>query len=170
MSVLNQKPYLFHTSVLNNIRLGNPELREEVVYEAARQVQLHDMIQELPEGYHTDMHETGQRFSGGERQRIALARILVKQTPVIIMDEPTVGLDPITENRLLETIFDTLKDKTIIWATHHLAGMEKMDRILFIDEGTITMAGSHQQLLETEERYRRLFQLDYPVKPGGVNI
>lgn len=167
MSVLNQKAYLFHTSVLNNIKLGSPELRDEVVYEAARQVQLHEMIQELPNGYYTNMHETGQRFSGGERQRIALARILVKQTPVIIMDEPTLGLDPITENRLLETIFDTFKEKTIIWVTHHLAGMEKMDRILFIDKGKITMAGSHQQLLETEERYQRLLQLDYPVKLGG---
>ncbi|MGE6261283.1 amino acid ABC transporter ATP-binding/permease protein [Heyndrickxia sporothermodurans] len=167
MSVLNQKAYLFHTSVLNNIKLGSPELRDEVVYEAARQVQLHEMIQELPNGYYTNMLETGQRFSGGERQRIALAKILVKQTPVIIMDEPTLGLDPITENRLLETIFDTFKEKTIIWVTHHLAGMEKMDRILFIDKGKITMAGSHQQLLETGERYQRLLQLDYPVKLGG---
>lgn len=166
MSVLNQKPYLFHTSVLNNMRMGNSELGEDVVHQAARQVGLHEMIQGLPQGYHTDMHETGQRFSGGERQRIALVRTLLKQTPVIIMDEPTIGLDPITENALLETIFDTLKDKTIIWATHHLAGMEKMDRILFIDEGKITMSGNHQQLLQTEKRYQRLFQLDYPIMKG----
>ncbi|MEH7097216.1 thiol reductant ABC exporter subunit CydC [Neobacillus vireti] len=166
MSVLNQKAYLFHTSILNNIRLGSPERADEDVYDAARQVQLQEMIEQLPNGYDTNMHETGQRFSGGERQRIALARTLIKQTPVIIMDEPTIGLDPITENNLLETIFDTLKEKTIIWVTHHLAGMEKMDRILFIDEGKITMAGSHQQLLETEERYQRLYQMDYPVKPG----
>ncbi|MCQ6279434.1 thiol reductant ABC exporter subunit CydC [Bacillus sp. EB600] len=163
LAVLNQKAYLFHTSVLNNIRLGNPNATDEEVFAAAEQVQLHQMVKELPNGYDTNMNETGQRFSGGERQRIALARILLQKTPVVIMDEPTVGLDPITENKLMATIFDTLKGKTIIWVTHHLAGMEKMDRILFMDQGKITMAGNHQQLLENEERYRRLYTLDQPL-------
>ncbi|NRD79198.1 thiol reductant ABC exporter subunit CydC [Bacillus sp. BRMEA1] len=162
ISVLNQKAYLFHTSVLNNIRLGNPEASDEEVYKAAEQVQLHDMIKDLPKGYETNMNETGQRFSGGERHRIALARILLQKTPVVIMDEPTVGLDPITEKQLLATIFETLKDKTIIWVTHHLIGMEKMDRILFMDRGKVTMSGSHQQLLATEDRYRKLYSMDHP--------
>jgi ATP-binding cassette subfamily C protein CydC len=153
---------LFHTSVLNNIRLGNPEASDEEVYEAAKQVGMHDQIKGLPNGYATNMKETGQRFSGGERQRIALARILLQKTPVVIMDEPTVGLDPITENKLLNTIFNTLKGKTIIWVTHHLAGMDKMDRIIFMDQGKITMSGSHQRLLG-EERYRRLYELDHPL-------
>ncbi|MDP4107456.1 MAG: thiol reductant ABC exporter subunit CydC, partial [Bacillota bacterium] len=160
LSVLNQKAYLFHTSVLNNIRLGNPEASDEEVYEVAKMVGLHEMIKKLPNGYATNMKETGQRFSGGERQRIALARILLQKTPVVIMDEPTVGLDPITENKLLNTIFNTLKGKTIIWVTHHLAGMDKMDRILFMDQGNITMSGSHQQLLNVE-RYKRLYELDH---------
>jgi ATP-binding cassette subfamily C protein CydC len=120
------------------------------------------MIKELPYGYATNMKETGQRFSGGERQRIALARILLQKTPVVIMDEPTVGLDPITENKLLNTIFSTLKGKTLIWVTHHLAGMDKMDQIIFMDQGTITMTGSHQQLLKVE-RYKRLYELDHPL-------
>lgn len=162
LSVLNQKAYLFHTSVLNNIRLGNPEASDEEVYEVAKMVGLHEMIKKLPNGYATNMKETGQRFSGGERQRIALARILLQKTPVVIMDEPTVGLDPITENKLLETIFSTLKGKTIIWVTHHLAGMDKMDRIIFMDQGNITMSGSHQQLLDIE-RYKRLYELDHPL-------
>jgi ATP-binding cassette subfamily C protein CydC len=162
LSVLNQKAYLFHTSVLNNIRLGNPEASDEEVYEVAKMVGLHEMIKKLPNGYATNMKETGQRFSGGERQRIALARILLQKTPVVIMDEPTVGLDPITENKLLNTIFNTLKGKTIIWVTHHLAGMDKMDRIIFMDQGNITMSGSHQQLLNVE-RYKRLYELDHPL-------
>ncbi|RKO62300.1 thiol reductant ABC exporter subunit CydC [Caldibacillus debilis] len=163
MAVLNQKPYLFHTSVMNNIRLGNPEASDEKVFEAAKKVRLHEMIRQLPDGYETNMHETGQRFSGGERQRIALARILLQNTPVVIMDEPTVGLDPITEADLLADIFDLLEGKTIIWVTHHLLGAEKMDRILFLEKGKITMAGSHQQLLAREERYRRLYALDRPL-------
>ncbi|WP_312609280.1 ATP-binding cassette domain-containing protein, partial [Mammaliicoccus sciuri] len=86
-------------------RLGSPEATEEQVKEAARQVQLHDDIESLPEGYHTGVQETGVRFSGGERQRMALARILLQDTPVVVLDEPTVGLDPRTERELLETIF-----------------------------------------------------------------
>jgi ATP-binding cassette, subfamily C, bacterial CydC len=81
-------------------------------------------------------------------------RILLQNTPVVILDEPTVGLDPITEIGLLNTIFATLKDKTIIWVTHHLTGVENIDRILFLDQGKIAMEGSHQQLLNNEERYR----------------
>jgi ATP-binding cassette, subfamily C, bacterial CydC len=163
IGVLNQKPYLFNTSVINNIRLGNPEASDEEVYEAAKMVQLHEMINELPKGYETNMQETGQRFSGGERQRIALARVLLQKTPVVILDEPTVGLDPITEVELLRTIFNTLKGKTIIWVTHHLIGVEEMDRLLFLENGTITMEGNHFQLLEKEGRYRRLYNLDRPL-------
>ncbi|MCM3692761.1 thiol reductant ABC exporter subunit CydC [Neobacillus niacini] len=162
MGVLNQKPYIFNTSLLNNIRLGNPDASDEEVYEVSKMVQLDEMISELPQGYETNMQETGQRFSGGERQRIALARILLQKTPVVILDEPTVGLDPITEVKLLQTIFDTLKGKTVIWVTHHLIGVEKMDRILFLENGKMAMAGNHSQLLEHEERYRRLYKLDRP--------
>jgi ATP-binding cassette, subfamily C, bacterial CydC len=162
MAVLNQKAYLFNTSVLNNIRLGNPHATDEEVFKAAEKVQLHHMIKQMPNGYETNMQETGQRFSGGERQRIALARILLQETPIVILDEPTIGLDPITEANLLKTIFETLHGKTIIWVTHHLIGAEKMDRILFIDEGKKTLEGPHLQLLEAEERYQRLFLLDRP--------
>lgn len=162
IGVLNQNPYLFNTSVLNNIRLGNLDASDEEVHEAAKMVQLDEMIKELPQGYDTNMQETGQRFSGGERQRIALARILLQKAPVVILDEPTVGLDPITEIKLLRTMFDTLKGKTIIWVTHHLVGVEKMDRILFLENGKIAMEGNHFQLLEKEERYRRLYKLDCP--------
>ncbi len=162
ISMLNQKPYLFNTTVLNNIRLGNPEATDEEVCQAAKQAQIHELINSLPNGYGTNMQETGGRFSGGERQRIALARILLQNTPVVMMDEPTVGLDPITEQKLLETIFEVLKEKTIIWITHHLAGMDNMDRILFIDRGVISMQGTHRQLIEKEERYRKLYLLDRP--------
>lgn len=163
ISVLNQKPYLFNTSVLNNIRLGNSNATDEDVYAAAKKVRLGSMIQQLPLGYETIMQETGQRFSGGERQRIALARILLQNTPVVLLDEPTVGLDPKTEIELLETMFETLQGKTIIWVTHHLIGVEKMDRIIFLDQGKIVMEGNHQQLLEKESRYRRLYSLDRPL-------
>ncbi|KMM59494.1 ATP-binding protein [Bacillus glycinifermentans] len=162
VGVLNQKPHLFDTTILNNIRLGNPEASDEEVYWAARQVKLHDLIESLPDGYHTSVQETGSRFSGGERQRIALARILLQGAPVIVLDEPTVGLDPITERELLLTMFEALKGKTVLWITHHLAGAEAADRILFLENGTIEMEGSHKELLQENPRYQRLYQLDAP--------
>lgn len=160
VSVLNQKPYLFATSVKNNIRLGNQDATNEEIEKVIKQVQLDEYIHSLPRGMNTGMEESGQRFSGGERQRIALARILLKNTPIVILDEPTVGLDPQTERRLLDTIFASLKDKTIIWVTHHLIGIEKMDEVLFFDNGNITMNGSHEELMASNERYQQLYRLD----------
>ena len=160
ISVLNQKPYLFATSVKNNIRLGKQSASEEEIEQVVKQVNLEAYIHSLPKGLNTGMEESGQRFSGGERQRIALARILLKNTPIVILDEPTVGLDPQTELSLLETMFTTLKDKTVIWVTHHLIGIEQMDQVLFIDKGKVIMNGSHSELLETNERYQQLFMLD----------
>lgn len=160
ISVLNQKPYLFATTVANNIRLGKDDATDEEIGRVIEKVGLHDYIYSLPKGLQTQMEEAGQRFSGGERQRIALSRILLKDTPIVILDEPTVGLDPVTEKDLVDTIFKVLEDKTVIWVTHHLMGIEKMDQILFLDNGKIAMHGAHQELFEINERYRQLYELD----------
>ncbi|WP_163853127.1 thiol reductant ABC exporter subunit CydC [Paenibacillus elgii] len=165
ISVLNQSPHLFDTSVANNIRLGNPEASDEDIRLAAKLVKLDALIESLPAGYRTPMHETGQRFSGGERQRIALARILLQDTPVVLLDEPTVGLDPRTERELLATIFDTLRDKSLIWVTHHLVGAEQMDEIIFMENGCVEMRGTHAELMERYPRYRNLYRLDRPGEP-----
>ena len=169
-SVLNQQPHLFNTSVLNNIRLGKPSASDEEVYEAAKSVQLHDFIVSLPEGYQTSMHEAGMRFSGGERQRIALARILLQDTPVVLLDEPTVGLDPRTEQALLSTIFRVLEKNTIVWVTHHLVGMKSMDDIAFMQDGEIVMEGKHDELLLASDRYRRLYELDTPFQIENFHV
>ena len=160
VSILNQKPYLFATTVENNIRLGNPSASREEVEEVIRKVKLDQYIHSLPYGLNTQMEESGQRFSGGERQRVALARILLKDTPIVILDEPTVGLDPITERKLLETIFEALEGKTLILITHHLMKLEQMDQIIFLDRGEISMHGTHEELMRTDERYRKLYELD----------
>ncbi|UOQ44950.1 thiol reductant ABC exporter subunit CydC [Halobacillus salinarum] len=162
VAVLNQQPHLFNTTVLNNIRLGKPNATDEEVYWAAKQVKLHEHIQSLPEGYQTPMHEMGTRFSGGQRQRIALARILLQDAPVVILDEPTIGLDPITEKELLATIFEVLDGKTVLWITHHLASIHLTDRVLFLEQGKLIFADSHERLLHDNERYARLYALDHP--------
>lgn len=160
VGVLNQKPYLFATSVENNIRLGNQHATTEEIQEVIRKVRLDEYIASLPDGLQTQMEETGQRFSGGERQRIALARILLQDTPVVILDEPTIGLDPVTESELVETILDSLQDKTIVWITHHLTGIEQMDEVIFLDKGEISIQGTHEELMATNTRYQQLYFLD----------
>ena len=162
ISVFNQQPHLFDTTIANNIRLGKPQATDEEIRAAATQAQLDTLIDSLPNGYHTSMHEMGQRFSGGERQRIALARILLQNNPIVILDEPTIGLDPRTENALLSTIFQTLNGKTLLWVTHHLTGVEQMDEIIFLEDGKITMAGKHPYLLKNNARYQQLYALDAP--------
>ncbi|MDN4601233.1 thiol reductant ABC exporter subunit CydC [Paenibacillus sp. F6_3S_P_1C] len=166
IAVLNQSPHLFDTTVANNLRIGRPHATDEEIQRVAAQVGLSDLIESLPQGYDTPMLETGLRFSGGERQRIALARVLLRETPVVIFDEPTVGLDPVTERALMRTILDSMQGKTMIWVTHHLMGAERMDEVIFMENGQITMQGSHEQLLAREERYRRLLELD---RPGWVD-
>lgn len=162
ISVLNQSPHLFDTTVANNIRLGRPDATDEEIRLAAQAAQLDSVIAGLPNGLDTPMRETGQRFSGGERQRVALARILLQNAPVLILDEPTVGLDPHTERELLSTIFRTTRGKSLIWVTHHLVGAEHMDEIIFMEYGRILMRGTHAELMEREPRYRNLYALDRP--------
>src|SRR5262249_29162981 len=143
ISVLNQSPHLFDTTVANNIRLGRPDAADEEVSRAAEAARLAPLMATLPEGLNTPMRETGQRFSGGERQRVALARVLLQNTPILILDEPTVGLDPRTERELMSTIFQTTKGKSLLWVTHHLANAEHMDEIIFMEHGRILMRGTH---------------------------
>ncbi|OKP84911.1 amino acid ABC transporter ATP-binding protein [Paenibacillus helianthi] len=164
IAVLNQSPHLFDTTVANNIRLGNPEASDAEVKRAGELAQLDNLISSLPEGYDTPVREAGQRFSGGERQRIALARILLQNTPVVVLDEPTVGLDPRTERELLATMFGAMADKTLIWVTHHLVGAEQMDEVIFMENGVVEMRGTHAELMAREARYRRLYELDRPAE------
>jgi len=163
IAVLNQSPHLFDSTLANNIRLGREEAAEPDIREAARLAQLGALVATLPQGFGTPMREAGQRFSGGERQRVALARILLQNTPVVILDEPTVGLDPRTERDLLATLFSSLAGKSLIWVTHHLVGVEEMDEVIFMEHGQIAMRGTHAELMEREERYRNLYRLDRPL-------
>lgn len=163
ISVLNQSPHLFDTTVANNIRLGRDDAEMTDITRAAEQAQLAELIAGLPQGLNTPMRETGQRFSGGERQRVALARVLLQNTPVLVLDEPTVGLDPRTERELLSTIFEATAGKTLVWVTHHLAFAEEMDEVIFMEHGKILMRGTHAELMDRESRYRNLYHLDRPL-------
>ncbi|MCT7732843.1 MAG: ATP-binding cassette domain-containing protein, partial [Lactobacillus crispatus] len=97
---------------------------------------------------------------GGERHRLALARILLKNTPIVLLDEPTVGLDPITEQAVINMFIKELSGKTLIWITHHLQGIDQMDQVIFIEDGQINMQGTPEKLWQTEPRYRELKKAD----------
>ena len=132
LGVIHQTPYLFHTTIANNLRIGNEAATDEALWQVLARVELKELVENLPEGLLTMVDEAGLRFSGGERHRLALARILLQDTPIVLLDEPTTGLDPITEQQLLETFFEALKDKTVIWITHHLQGVTLMDQVILL--------------------------------------
>ena len=168
ISLLNQKPYLFDMTIRENLKLALLDKNEEVtndeinskIEESLEKSQLIRLISELPEGINTNVFETGSRFSGGERQRIAFARTLIQNNELLLLDEPTVGLDPKTEHELLKTIFEINRDKTIVWITHHLNSIKYMDRIIFIKDGKVEMNGTHEELYQTNEKYRKLYDMD----------
>ncbi|GBD61242.1 putative ABC transporter permease/ATP-binding protein CydD [Tetragenococcus halophilus subsp. halophilus] len=160
IGVIQQTPYLFHTTILNNLRIGNEQATIDAVWEVLRRVGLKKLVEELPDGLNTMVDEAGLRFSGGERHRMALARILLKDVPIVLLDEPTVGLDPITEQALIDTFFEQLTDKTIIWITHHLQGIEKMRHVIFIEDGQLEMSGTPEELAKSNTRYQKLKAID----------
>src|SRR5699024_9589628 len=164
--VLNQKPHLFDTTIKNNIRMGNPQATDQDISAVVEQAQLTHLISSLPHGLNTSIEEMGQRFSGGERQRIAFEHVLLQNTPIILFEEPTISLDPITEQQVLNTILTATKNKTIIWVTHHLAGIEKMDQVIFLENGRIVMQDSHDVLLQSNERYQKIYQMERGISCG----
>lgn len=160
IGIVHQQPYLFNTSVLNNVRIGNEQATEDQVWAVLQRVGLAEKVRQLPAGLNTKVGEAGLGFSGGEQHRLSLARILLKDVPIIILDEPTVGLDPITEQQVIDTFMKELKDKTLIWVTHHLQGIDQMDQVIFLENGRIDLAGSPAQLAKTSNRYRMLRAAD----------
>lgn len=160
LGVMNQAPYLFNTTIANNIRLGNEDASDDQIWDVLDRVNLKQMVEALPKGLDTMVDEAGLRFSGGERHRLSLARILLKDSPVVLFDEPTVGLDPLTEQDLIDTILTQLKGKTLIWITHHLQGIDQMDQVIFLEDGHLAMQGTPQKLAETNEHFRELKAAD----------
>lgn len=160
IGVINQSPYIFNASIRSNLSLARLDASDEEIWNALELVGLKKMVASLPEQLNEVVDEAGQRFSGGERQRLALARILLSDVDMVILDEPTVSLDPITENQLLRLFFERLKDKTIIFITHHLLGVQHMDRVIFLEKGKIKLDDQPEYLLEHNEDFHKLYQMD----------
>lgn len=153
-SFVFQRVYLFEDTIANNIRFGRPEASMDEVVEAAKKAACHDFISALPEGYDTVVGEGGATLSGGEKQRIAIARAIMKDAPIIILDEATANVDPENEKELTEAIENLTKKKTIIMIAHRLKTVRNADQIIVIDKGKIVQRGKHDELMQEDGIYR----------------
>ncbi len=159
ISMVFQNVYLFHDSIENNIKFGKPDATHEEVEAAAKRACCHDFISALPDGYNTIIGEGGSTLSGGEKQRISIARAILKDAPIIILDEATSSVDPENEQALLSAIAELTKNKTLISIAHRLSTVKNADQIIVIDQGRIAQQGTHQSLISQEGIYRNFLNL-----------
>jgi ABC-type transport system involved in cytochrome bd biosynthesis fused ATPase/permease subunit len=159
-AVVSQRVQLFNATVEDNLRIAKPDATLEEMREAARLAMIDDVIMGMPDGYRTVIGEWGARLSGGERQRLALARALLRDAPFVLFDEPATGLDPLTERSVRHNLDHRLKDKGILWITHKLAGLDRMDEIIVLGNGAVTERGTHAELVATGGGYARMWWLE----------
>lgn len=159
MSIVFQNVYLFHDTVENNIKFGRPDATHEAVVEAARRACCHDFIEKLPNAYQTVIGEGGSTLSGGEKQRISIARAILKDAPIVILDEATSSVDPENQHILLTAINELTKGKTLIIIAHRLSTIRNADQIVVLDGGRIVQQGTHKTLIQQDGVYRRFVQI-----------
>jgi ATP-binding cassette subfamily B protein len=153
-SFVFQRVYLFEDTIANNIRFGEPEASMEKVVEAAKRARCHEFICNLPNGYDTVIGEGGASLSGGEKQRISIARAIMKDAPIIILDEATANVDPENEAELTTAIEELTRDKTIIMIAHRLKTVRHADQIIVVADGKVAQKGTHEELMTQDGIYR----------------
>jgi ATP-binding cassette, subfamily B, bacterial len=170
VGLVSQETYLFHASIRENLRFACPDASDEQVEDAARAAQIHELIASLPEGYDTPVGERGYRFSGGEKQRIAIARTILRNPPVLILDEATSALDTETERAVQQALDELSRGRTTIAIAHRLSTIKDADQILVLDGGRIVERGTHRELLALGGRYAALLSgaaiADEPASAG----
>jgi ATP-binding cassette subfamily B protein len=172
ISIVFQNTFLSKESVLENIKMGTTATLEDVK-EAAKKAQIHDFIMRLPEGYDTKVGGYGSRFSGGEKQRIAIARAILKNAPILILDEATSAADPENQYEINKAIENLCIDKTVIIVAHRLNIIKNCDRVAVVEDNTIHNIGTHEELLKVNQYYKRIWDayekaknIEYSLKAG----
>ena len=158
VSMVFQNVYLFHDTIESNIRFGRPEASRTEVIEAAKKARCHEFIEALPDGYDTVVGAGGSTLSGGEAQRVSIARAILKDAPIVILDEATSSVDPENEKELLSAIRELTRDKTLISIAHRLSTVRHADQIVVIDQGKIAQKGTHEQLASQDGIYSRFIR------------
>jgi ATP-binding cassette subfamily B protein len=153
--------------VADNLRFAKPDATDEELHAAARAAQIHDHIASLPDGYDTVVGERGHRFSGGEKQRLAIARTILRDPPVLILDEATSALDTRTEHAVQEAIDALSANRTTVTIAHRLSTIRGADQIVVLDAGRVAERGTHEELLAREGRYAALVRRDAQLAPTG---
>ena len=161
MGVVSQDAHLFHDSIAANLRYARPEASDAEIVEACRAARIHDLIESLPDGYDTVVGERGHRLSGGEKQRVAIARVLLKNPAVVILDEATAHLDSETELLVQQALAAALAGRTSIVIAHRLSTIQAADQILVLDAGRIVERGTHGALVGKGGIYADLYHTQY---------
>ena len=160
VGVVSQEPYLLHASIAENLRFARPSASDEELVAAAKAARIHDLIASLPDGYDTEVGERGYRFSGGEKQRLAIARTVLRNPPVLVLDEATSALDTRTERSVQAALDELSADRTTITVAHRLSTVRSADRIAVLDRGRVVELGSHDELVALGGRYAELVSAD----------
>lgn len=168
LSFVFQDVMLFQDSILNNIRIGKPSASLDEVVEAAKKAGCHDFIMELPDGYDTVPGEGGSTLSGGEKQRIAIARALIKDAPIVLLDEVTANIDVENEVKIQSALQELLKNKTVIMIAHKLSTIQDVDQILVIEDGSIRQKGTHHELMKQIGLYKKLWDMQYQTEKWKI--
>ncbi|EJG1581667.1 multidrug ABC transporter permease/ATP-binding protein [Vibrio parahaemolyticus] len=157
-AVVNQSPFLFSKSIFDNIALGNPQATKEQVYQAAKLACIHDDIEKFPDGYQTEVGEKGITLSGGQKQRIAIARAMLLNAQVLVLDDALSAVDGRTEHQILKNLETHYRDQALIVIAHRLTALEAADEIIVLNHGHVTERGKHHSLLEHQGWYAEMFQ------------
>ena len=158
IGVIAQDPFLFSATVRENIAFGRPDATEEDVEQAARLAQAHEFIEALPDGYDTVIGERGITLSGGQRQRLAIARALVVDPRILILDDATASVDATTEARIRDGLREAMRGRTTIIIAHRLSTIALADEIVVLEDGRVAARGSHDELVETSHVYREIYE------------